>query len=103
MSLSSLPRDTVRSRLITLTQDQFILPGTVRHNADPRGVFSDVEINTALLLVGLSDAMEQHGGLDAPFDEDALSHGQKQLFFLARAVLRKRDGRVVLLDEVTSR
>ncbi|CAF3657412.1 unnamed protein product [Fusarium graminearum] len=102
ISLSSLPRDTVRSRLITLTQDQFILPGTVRHNADPRGVFSDVEINTALLLVGLSDAMEQHGGLDAPFDEDALSHGQKQLFFLARAVLRKRDGRVVLLDEVTS-
>ncbi|KAI6769290.1 hypothetical protein HG531_010394 [Fusarium graminearum] len=102
ISLSSLPRDTVRSRLITLTQDQFILPGTVRHNADPRGVFSDVEINTALLLVGLSDAMEQHGGLDAPFDEDALSHGQKQLFFLARAVLRKRDGRVVFLDEVTS-
>ncbi|KAM0298499.1 hypothetical protein ACHAPM_008569 [Fusarium culmorum] len=102
ISLSSLPRDTVRSRLITLTQDQFVLPGTVRHNADPRGVFSDVDINTALLLVGLSDAIEQHGGLDAPFDEDALSHGQKQLFFLARTVLRKRDGRVVLLDEVTS-
>ncbi|GKU18087.1 unnamed protein product [Fusarium langsethiae] len=102
ISLSSLPRDTVRSRLITLTQDQFVLPGTVRHNADPRGVLSDANIDAALRLVGLSDAVEQHGGLDAPFDEDALSHGQKQLFFLARAVLRKRDGKVVLLDEVTS-
>ncbi|QPC72817.1 hypothetical protein HYE68_003569 [Fusarium pseudograminearum] len=102
ISLSSLPRDTVRSRLITLTQDQFVLPGTLRHNADPRGVFSNMDINAVLRLVGLSDAIEQHGGLDAPFDEDALSHGQKQLFFLARAVLRKRDGKVVLLDEVTS-
>lgn len=37
------------------------------------------------------------------FEEDALSHGQKQLFFVARAVLRKDVGRVVLLDEATSR
>ncbi|KAM0416170.1 hypothetical protein ACHAPD_005085 [Fusarium lateritium] len=102
ISLSSLPRETVRRRLITLTQDQFVLPGTVRHNADPRGVFSDDDINTALRLVGLFDAVEQHGGLDAPFDEDVLSHGQKQLFFLTRVVLRKHDGNIVLLDEVTS-
>ncbi|RBR10554.1 uncharacterized protein FIESC28_09418 [Fusarium coffeatum] len=102
ISLSSLPRDTIRSRLITLTQDQFVLPGTVRHNVDPRGVYSEVDINEAIRLVGLSDAIEQHGGLHASFDEDMLSHGQKQLFFLARAVLRKHDGRVVLLDEVTS-
>ncbi|RGP61630.1 hypothetical protein FLONG3_10459, partial [Fusarium longipes] len=102
ISLSSLPRDTVRRRLITLTQDQFVLPGTVRHNLDPRGVFSEYEIKAALSLVGLSDVIEQHGGLDAPFDEDTLSHGQKQLFFLARSVLRKRDGKVVLLDEATS-
>lgn len=103
ISLPSLPRDTIRSRLITLTQDQFVLPGTVRHNIDPRDLYSEFDINAALRLVGLSDAIEQHGGLDASFDEDMLSHGQKQLFFLARAVLRKHDGNVVLLDEVTSR
>ncbi|KAJ4131432.1 hypothetical protein NW768_005618 [Fusarium equiseti] len=102
ISLSSLQRDTIRGRLITLTQDQFVLPGTVRHNVDPRDVYSEVEINAALRLVGLSDAVEQHGGLDASFDEDTLSHGQKQLFFLARAVLRKHDGNIVLLDEATS-
>ncbi|KAM0563460.1 hypothetical protein ACHAPJ_001181 [Fusarium lateritium] len=102
ISLASLPRETIRSRLITLTQDHFVLPGTIRQNVDPLGVCSESDINTAFRLIGLSDAIEQHGGLDASFNEDALSHGQKQLFFLARAVLRKNDGRVVLLDEATS-
>ncbi|KAG7415108.1 ABC transporter atnG [Fusarium oxysporum f. sp. rapae] len=94
ISLSSVPRETIRSRLITLTQDQFVLPGTVRHNVDPLGIYSDVEIKEALRLVELYDSIERHGGLDASFDQDTLSHGQKQLFFLARAVLRKNDGRI---------
>ncbi|KAM0247924.1 hypothetical protein ACHAP5_003708 [Fusarium lateritium] len=102
MSLALLQRETIRSRLITLTQDQFVLPGTIRHNADPLDACPDVDIKSALQLVGLAEAIEQLGGLDASFDEDALSHGQKQLFFLARAVLRKHDGKVVLLDEATS-
>ncbi|KAM5387652.1 hypothetical protein ACJA88_000912 [Fusarium oxysporum] len=94
ISLSSVPRETIRSRLITLTQDQFVLPGTVRHNVDPLGIYSDVEIKEALRLVELYDSIERHGGLDASFDQDTLSHGQKQLFFLARTVLRKNDGRI---------
>ncbi|KAF5000611.1 hypothetical protein FGRMN_1643 [Fusarium graminum] len=100
--LASLPREATRSRLITLTQDQFFLPGTIRHNVDPLDAYPDADINASLGLVGLSDAIEQLGGLDGLFDEDTLSHGQKQLFFLARAVLRKRDGKIVLLDEATS-
>ncbi|VTT70466.1 unnamed protein product [Fusarium fujikuroi] len=85
IALSSVPRETIRCRLITLTQDQFVLPGTVRHNVDPLGIYSDVEIKEALRLVELYDPIERHGGLDASFDQDTLSHGQKQLFFLARA------------------
>lgn len=49
------------------------------------------------------------GGLDAEVGKDKLSHGQKQLFGLAIAVLRARarerdggKGGVLLLDEVTS-
>ncbi|KAF5657957.1 multidrug resistance-associated 1 [Fusarium heterosporum] len=100
--LASLPREATRSRFITLTQDQFVLPGTIRRNVDPLDAYPDADIKASLGLVGLSEAIEQLGGLDAIFDEDTLSHGQKQLFFLARAVLRKHDGKIVLLDEAMS-
>ncbi|KAK4076517.1 hypothetical protein Purlil1_12630 [Purpureocillium lilacinum] len=100
--LAHLPRDTVRTRLITVTQDQFVLPGTVRHNIDPVGAYADDTIAAALSAVGLWRAVEERGGLDAPFGEDAFSHGQRQLFFVARAVLRRDVGRLVLLDEAMS-
>ena len=47
--------------------------------------------------------ISERGGLDVPLDDDMLSQGQKQLFFLARAILRKGLGRILLLDEVSSR
>jgi ABC-type iron transport system FetAB ATPase subunit len=31
---SAIPRDTIRSRFIAVTQEQFVLPGTVRQNHD---------------------------------------------------------------------
>lgn len=35
LDLATLPREELRSRFITITQDQFCLPGTVRQNIDP--------------------------------------------------------------------
>ncbi|KAF4500947.1 Multidrug resistance-associated 1 [Fusarium agapanthi] len=55
ISLSSVPRETIRSRLITLTQDQFVLPDTIRHNVDPLDIYSDVKIKEALRLVEFVD------------------------------------------------
>lgn len=80
-----------------------MLPGTVRQNLDPFSAYSERALLSALEAVGLGRAIEDQGGLEATFSEDMLSHGQKQLFFIARAVLRKDCGKLVLLDEATSR
>ncbi|UKZ85058.1 uncharacterized protein TrAFT101_000933 [Trichoderma asperellum] len=100
--LSIISREIIRSRLITVTQDQFVLPGTIRQNIDPSSSYPESAIIEALQVVNLWTVIDARGGLDITFEEDILSHGQKQLFFLARAVLKKDCGKVVLLDEASS-
>jgi ATP-binding cassette, subfamily C (CFTR/MRP), member 1 len=102
LDISTLPREEVRARLVGVPQDAFLIEGSsVRANADPHQGPSDAAIEDAMRAVELWDIIAEKGGLDVPIEELHLSHGQKQLFCIARAILRPSP--IVVLDEATSR
>nr|XP_036575809.1 ABC multidrug transporter [Colletotrichum truncatum]KAF6782442.1 ABC multidrug transporter [Colletotrichum truncatum] len=107
IDLCSLSRKAIRPHFITLPQDPVTIPGSVRTNLDPNasfnGVSGDEALEEALAKTFLwDDIIKSRGGLDADFVELGLSHGQQQLFALARAILHKDQSKIVLLDEATS-
>jgi ATP-binding cassette subfamily C (CFTR/MRP) protein 1 len=83
------------------------LPGSVSLNLT---LSEDIKPNEAacvgaLKKVGLWDIISAKGGLGVEMSTLSLSHGQQQLFCLARAILKKtlsRSGTILILDEVTS-
>ena len=81
-----------------------MFPSSVRDNLALDSItITDEQMVSVLQQAGLWEAVEVKGGLDAEMKEVHLSQGSKQLFNIARALLRKDQGRVLIMDEATSR
>ncbi|KAJ6785368.1 hypothetical protein PWT90_04529 [Aphanocladium album] len=120
IDISSVPLDVLRSRIITISQDQIKLDGTVRTNLLPfelnkswarmseqerhEAEKRDVKLRELLVRFGIWSHLSTKGGLDAMLNGVGYSHGEMQLFCLARGILRYEDtgSKVVLIDEATS-
>ncbi|WDK11393.1 ABC transporter [Colletotrichum graminicola] len=98
VDVSTLAPGELRSRINVVSQDPFLIPGTVRANIDPFGACSDdAEITRALERVGLWGLVRAQGGLDGDTDAESWSAAQKQLLCLARAMVRR--SKLLVLDE----
>ncbi|OJK01767.1 hypothetical protein ASPACDRAFT_25680 [Aspergillus aculeatus ATCC 16872] len=100
VDISTLARQDVRSRLITLPQEPFFYHGTIRENLDVQGQHTDEDLYEILSRLGLQELIVRKGGLDVSMSEDMLSHGQRQLLCVVRASLRT--SKILILDEATS-
>ncbi|KAF7158902.1 hypothetical protein CNMCM5623_004081 [Aspergillus felis] len=100
IDIRTIPRETLYTRLVCVTQTPHLLSGTIRENIDPFGTASDPAIEHVLKEVKLWDTVESLGGISVSLTDDQFSVGQKQLLCLARAMVRA--GSILILDEVTA-
>lgn len=101
-NIDSIPTREMAKIKTLITNDSYLVKGTVREHLSVRKNITEEEMYNALEKVNLKDFVEEHGGLDYELSIGAanLSGGQKQRLLAAKAILK--DSYLYILDEAVS-
>ena len=101
-NIDSIPTREMAKITTLITNDSYLVKGTVREHLSVRKDITEEEMYNALEKVNLKDFVEEHGGLDYELTIGTanLSGGQKQRLLAAKAILK--DSYLYILDEAVS-
>ena len=101
-NIDTIPTREMAKITTLITNDSYLVKGTVREHLSVRKNITEEEMYNALEKVNLKDFVEEHGGLDYELAIGAanLSGGQKQRLLAAKAILK--DSYLYILDEAVS-
>ena len=101
-NIDTIPTREMSKITTLITNDSYLVKGTVREHLSVRKNITEEEMYNALEKVNLKDFVEEHGGLDYELAIGAanLSGGQRQRLLAAKSILK--DSYLYILDEAVS-